>query len=300
MGVANPRVKALVLPDWECAPNGGAAEDVQHFQGIFYTSPLGITGFLVSDPIASPLPSPRAAEAAVSTMHRIQIYLSAAEREGLQALALRSGRSQSALIHEAIDVFLRQHQPQERLARLRQARGIWAQRTDLPDWSALRRELDRSLDGESRVSPPALSEVLVLDSDVLIDYLRDQPLAVAFLEGTEQALAASIRPQPRHRPGRCPDRRQRGGGRRHSGDPEPAPPPDAGPRAGALRQGLISAGDLSPRDDRLPVEVRPMRSGTKWPQRPAALHGPRRQGPPHVLLVRVATSFPIRSAEQRS
>jgi hypothetical protein len=41
------------------------------------------------------------------------------------------------------------------------------------------------------MSPPALSEVLVFDSDVLIDYLRDQPLAVAFLEGTEQALAIS-------------------------------------------------------------------------------------------------------------
>jgi hypothetical protein len=83
-------------------------------------------------------------------MQRTQIYLSAAEREGLQALALRSGRSQSALIREAIDAFLRQHQPRERLARLRQARGIWAQRTDLPDWSALRGELDRSRDGEGR------------------------------------------------------------------------------------------------------------------------------------------------------
>ena len=109
-----------------------------------------MTGFLMSDPIASSHPSPRAAEAAVSTMQRTQIYLSAAEREGLQALALRSGRSQSALIREAIDAFLRQHQPRERLARLRQARGIWAQRTDLPDWSALRRELDRSRDGEGR------------------------------------------------------------------------------------------------------------------------------------------------------
>ncbi|MEB3316628.1 MAG: type II toxin-antitoxin system VapC family toxin [Cyanobacteriota bacterium] len=41
------------------------------------------------------------------------------------------------------------------------------------------------------MSPSAPSEVLVLDSDVLIDYLRDQPQAVAFLEGTEQALAIS-------------------------------------------------------------------------------------------------------------
>ena len=74
-------------------------------------------------------------------MLRTQIYLSEAERQGLQALALRSGRSQSALIREAIDAFLQQ--PQGRLARLRQGRGLWAARSDLPDWSALRGELDR-------------------------------------------------------------------------------------------------------------------------------------------------------------
>jgi hypothetical protein len=104
----------------------------------------------MSDPIASPLPSPRVAEVGEGAMQRTQIYLSAAERQGLQALAQRSGRSQSALIREAIDAFLRQHQPRERLARLRQARGLWAQRTDLPDWPSLRRELDRSPAGEGR------------------------------------------------------------------------------------------------------------------------------------------------------
>jgi hypothetical protein len=76
-------------------------------------------------------------------VQRTQIYLSEAERTGLQALAHRSGRSQSALIRDAIDAFLQQHEPQGRRARLRQARGIWASRTDLPDWPALRQELDR-------------------------------------------------------------------------------------------------------------------------------------------------------------
>jgi predicted transcriptional regulator len=68
-------------------------------------------------------------------MLRTQIYLSEAERQGLQALASRSGRSQSALIREAIDAFLQQQQPQ----------GLWAGRIDLPDWSARRGELDRSM-----------------------------------------------------------------------------------------------------------------------------------------------------------
>jgi hypothetical protein len=78
-------------------------------------------------------------------MLRTRIYLSEAERQGLRALALRCGRSQSALIREALDALLQQHQPQGRLARLRQGRGLWAARTDLPDWSALRGELDRSM-----------------------------------------------------------------------------------------------------------------------------------------------------------
>ena len=35
-------------------------------------------------------------------------------------------------------------------------------------------------------------QLLMVDTDVLIDYLRDQPEAVAFLEGTEQPLATSV------------------------------------------------------------------------------------------------------------
>ena len=38
---------------------------------------------------------------------------------------------------------------------------------------------------------PAVAPPLVIDTDVLIDYLCDQPEAVAFLEGTELPLAAS-------------------------------------------------------------------------------------------------------------
>lgn len=75
-------------------------------------------------------------------MQRVQIYLSEHERQGLQSLALRRGRSQSALIREAIDGYLEREQPHQRLAQLRNARGLWAGRDDLPDWPQLRQELD--------------------------------------------------------------------------------------------------------------------------------------------------------------
>jgi hypothetical protein len=60
-------------------------------------------------------------------MQRTQNYLSNSEKQGLQA----------------IDSFLERHQPVGRLARLRQARGLWAAREDLPSWPALRSELNR-------------------------------------------------------------------------------------------------------------------------------------------------------------
>jgi predicted DNA-binding protein len=78
-------------------------------------------------------------------MQRTQIYLSDQERQELRALAQRSGRSQSELIREAIDSFLEINQPQNRLAKLRQGRGLWAGGDDPLDWLELRRELDRSV-----------------------------------------------------------------------------------------------------------------------------------------------------------
>ncbi|MCS5699077.1 ribbon-helix-helix domain-containing protein [Cyanobium sp. FGCU-52] len=76
-------------------------------------------------------------------MQRTQIYLSEAELEGLRGLAQRSGRSQSSLIREAIDSFLEQRQPQDRLARLRQGRALWAGGSARFDGGSVRHELDR-------------------------------------------------------------------------------------------------------------------------------------------------------------
>jgi predicted transcriptional regulator len=76
-------------------------------------------------------------------MVRIQIYLTEAERDALRDLARQTGKKQSELIRRAIDDFLDRHKPKDRRAMLQQARGMWKDRDDLPDFDALRKELDR-------------------------------------------------------------------------------------------------------------------------------------------------------------
>lgn len=78
-------------------------------------------------------------------MVRTQIYLSETEHRGLHALAKKTGKTLSELIRTAVDRMLQPTAPDERLALLRQARGIWEDRTDLPDFTALRREGDARL-----------------------------------------------------------------------------------------------------------------------------------------------------------
>lgn len=76
-------------------------------------------------------------------MVRTQIYLTDEEQKGLRALSRRTGLSQSELVRQAIDSLLAGGEELDRTELLRQARGIWSERSDLPDFAALRRELDR-------------------------------------------------------------------------------------------------------------------------------------------------------------
>jgi len=86
-------------------------------------------------------------------MIRTQVYLTAEQREALQELARRTGRTRSALIRQSVDDFLCKFKSldiQKRRAMLERACGIWKDRDDLPDFQALRRELDRRIETISK------------------------------------------------------------------------------------------------------------------------------------------------------
>lgn len=75
-------------------------------------------------------------------MNRTQIYLTPAESKGVAKVAIATGRKKSEIIREAIDQYLQRIAPQEALSKLRAARGIWKDRTDI-DFRKMREDFDR-------------------------------------------------------------------------------------------------------------------------------------------------------------
>jgi hypothetical protein len=84
---------------------------------------------------------------AEAIMVRTQIDLTDQERKHLGLMARRTGQTQSELIRAAIDRFVQRAQGDDRLAWLREGRGLWKGRKDLPDVAGFRRELDRTSSG---------------------------------------------------------------------------------------------------------------------------------------------------------
>ena len=76
-------------------------------------------------------------------MVRTQIYLTENQRVEIAAIASQSGKRQSEVIRDAVDRFIAQKSRGRREAILREAAGIWRDRTDLPDIDVLRRGWDR-------------------------------------------------------------------------------------------------------------------------------------------------------------
>ena len=77
-------------------------------------------------------------------MVRTQIYLTERQRDELSAIARASGKKQSELIREAVDYLIVQASSSRRESVLREAAGIWKDRTDLPDFERTRAEWDRN------------------------------------------------------------------------------------------------------------------------------------------------------------
>ncbi len=76
-------------------------------------------------------------------MATAEIQLTDQETAALHALAERTGKTPDTLLHEAVAQLLSQAQHENRLRLLQQARGMWKDRTDLPDVATLRAEFDR-------------------------------------------------------------------------------------------------------------------------------------------------------------
>ena len=71
-------------------------------------------------------------------MIRTQIYLTEEEKAQLETIALTRGMKQSELIREAVDELIEKYTPSQRLTRIKQVRGLWKNRQDLPALRDLR------------------------------------------------------------------------------------------------------------------------------------------------------------------
>jgi hypothetical protein len=73
-------------------------------------------------------------------MQSDQLALSPADSEAVRQLAQRTGRTEAALLHEAVEKLMQQASTLNRLAALRGARGMWEHRPNLPDFDQVRAE----------------------------------------------------------------------------------------------------------------------------------------------------------------
>jgi hypothetical protein len=71
-------------------------------------------------------------------MVRTQIYLTEAEKTGLESVALAQGRPQSEIIRAAVDDLLARQGTIDKSEILDEIAGVWAARKDIPNLRALR------------------------------------------------------------------------------------------------------------------------------------------------------------------
>jgi lipase chaperone LimK len=72
------------------------------------------------------------------------VVLTDQEHQVLTTVAAQQGKTSNEVLQEAVQAYLGSLQETERLALLRQARGMWKDRDDLPSQEALRGEGNRT------------------------------------------------------------------------------------------------------------------------------------------------------------
>jgi hypothetical protein len=77
------------------------------------------------------------------------LYLTEQEQTTLETMAQRMGKTPDEIVHDAVKQLIAQFQSEDRLSLLRQARGMWKDRTDLPALTDLRREWDRQTEPDN-------------------------------------------------------------------------------------------------------------------------------------------------------
>jgi hypothetical protein len=75
-----------------------------------------------------------------------ELHLTAQEYTTLETMAQRTGKTPDEFIHDTVKQLIAQFQSEDRLRLLRQARGVWKDRTDLPSLAEMRYEWDRRLE----------------------------------------------------------------------------------------------------------------------------------------------------------
>jgi hypothetical protein len=77
------------------------------------------------------------------------LHLTEQEQTALETIAQRIGKTPDEVVHDAVKQLIAQFQSEDRLGLLRQARGMWKDRTDLPALTDLRREWDRQTEPDN-------------------------------------------------------------------------------------------------------------------------------------------------------
>jgi hypothetical protein len=72
-----------------------------------------------------------------------EINLTEQERNALQDISRRTGKTEGELVREALDQFIAQFQNEDQRKLMQKARGIWKDRQDLPSLQEIRNEWER-------------------------------------------------------------------------------------------------------------------------------------------------------------